>query len=181
MSFNFSSIGSNATKKNYMDFLRPAGMVDAKLIFKKIQITEGTSAADAFAIASEVKNAIKATTGSDLDQLWTRIESALNRKKPIKTAANTTAGKLNTTLGLLYSAMEVIDGEDDIRYVRGMRSLFLQSKQIVESRFLGRLEGSEKRSVQRSLDTIASYFDRVTKRFNKRVKKNEIAGPEIKL
>ena len=147
--------------------------------FKKLQLVNGSDSMDALNIASQVTDVISATNGSELDQLWSRIEISVNKRNPLKIVAKTDAGKLNTALGLLYSAMEVVDTSNDVRQVRGLRSLFIQARTIVESRFLGRLEGSDKRSVQRSLDTITSYYDRVIKRFNKRVEAGEITGPEI--
>lgn len=181
MEINYNNVGKANTAKNYMDFLRPAAMANAPAIFKKLQLVNGSDAFDAVSIASEVAAQITTTKGSEIDQVWSKIEKRLYRRKPLKTIATTPIGKLNTALGLLYSAMEVVDTGDNINFVRDINSLYRQAKSHVESRFLGRQEGFDKRTLQRTLDTMDSFFDRVIKRFNERVKNLEIQGHEIEV
>lgn len=179
VSFPGATGGDSVTKKNYMDFLKPAAMANAANIFKRLQANYGTTAVDAISIVSDVSSQILSTKGSELETLWEKIEARLNRGKAIKTTAETPYGKLNTAIGLIYSAMEVADTENNIDYVRGINSIYLSVKNHVENRFLGRTQGMEKRSLERTLGTVDSYFGRVIKRFNELVKTKQIQGPEI--
>jgi hypothetical protein len=167
------------TPKNFQDFLRPAAMDDAEKIFKKIQLNEGGGAAGALNIAGSVSQQMLSLKGSEIDQLWERIEKTLNGRKPLKVEAATDVGRVNTALGLLYASMEVVDKGDSIRNVQSMMNIYSQTRIHVQSRFLEKQKGVDKRTLQRSLDTLDSFFNRVAKRFNKRLEKEEIGGNEI--
>jgi hypothetical protein len=179
MGFSFGTVGTPTTKKNYLDFLRPAAMVNASAIFKKLQSENGSDIFDALSIASLVADTIFATKGSELDKLWENIEKTLNNRKTLKVAAETPAGKLNTAIGLIYSAIEVIDTGDNINFVRSISGTFNQLRNHIDSRFTGKLEGVEQRTLQRSLDTVGAFLERIIKRFNSRVESGEIEGQEI--
>ena len=174
-----SSIGSSATPKNYNDFLKPAAMKQSAAIYKKIQLVKGNDAIGAVLIAQDLHSQILQTKSSGLKDLWTRIEKTLHRRKPLKTTAKDEQEQLVMTLGLVYNAMETADKGDQIRMVGEINTYYLDIKRHISSRFIGKVQGMEKRILQRSLDTIDSFFERVIKRFNQRVKDNEIAGPEI--
>lgn len=174
-----SSIGKSATPKNYNDFLKPAAMKQAASVYKKIQLVKGSDALGAVLIAQDLHAQILQTKSSNLEDLWPRIEKVLNRRKPLKTNAKDAQEELIMTLGLVYNAMETADKSNQIRMVDEINTYYLDIKRHVNSRFIDKVQGMEKRILQRSLDTLDSFFGRVVKRFNQRVKDKEIAGPEI--
>jgi hypothetical protein len=173
-------VKSGTTQKNYMDFLRPAALSDARNIFKKLHLKEGGSSSDALYIASDAANALMSLKGSEIDQVWDRVERALNDGNDIKVKGKSDFDKLNTALGLFYSALEVIDAKDDYTdNVRSLRSIYSKVRGQVFSRFQGRAEGKDKRNLQRTLDTIDSLFDRVTTSFNQRIAEGKAGGKEL--
>lgn len=181
MDFSFGTVGTPTTKKNYMDFLRPAAMVDASSIFKRLQTINGADAIDGLSIGASVADAITSTKGSEIDQIWGKIEKTLNRRKPLKVQATTGEGQLNTALGLIYSSIESIDTGDNINFLRSISGIFSQVKNHIDSRFMGKLEGAPRRTLQRSVDTIDAYMTRVITRFNERIEAGEIGGTPIEL
>ncbi|MFT4553388.1 MAG: hypothetical protein ACI9S8_002026 [Chlamydiales bacterium] len=181
MSFGFGTVGAPTTKKNYLDFLRPAAMVDASAIFKKIQSISGADPIDALNIAATVSDSITSTKGSEIDQIWDKIEKTLYRRKTLKVNAKTPEGKLNTALGLIYSSIESIDSGNNINFLRSVSNMVNGVKNHINSRFLGKFEGSSRRTLQRSMDTIDGYLKRVIVRFNDRIEAGEIGGTAIEL
>lgn len=181
MNINYNAIGQSKTPKNYMDFLRPTTMKNATAIFKKLQLINGSEQIDTVIMNSIIANQITSTKGSEIDQIWGKIENSLHNRKTLKTIADSPEDKLNTVLGLIYNAMEVVDKGDNIEYVSNIRNSYLGVKSHIFSRFIDKMTGMNRRNLERTINTIDSFFERVTKRFNNRVKKGEISGYEIPL
>ncbi|MDF2577561.1 MAG: hypothetical protein K0S74_1045 [Chlamydiales bacterium] len=191
------------TPPSGLDMALPAVIEDGDKIFKKLLVlrnaTTDTKVQETLDIMSHVAKQIKKTGVTEISDFWDKIESSINHRKPLKVAATTDIGKLNTAFSFFYSAINQIDTSDNMAAVNEIYSLYYETRKVIKSRFLavdaskssikssnsdlpsGLLPLKDQTKIKRVLDVIDGRFKNVVNRYNKRLEKEEIQGRKIQL
>ena len=181
MSGEILSVSTNRTSLGILDQTRPQAMTDADKIFKMIMGKTGNSNSGALAIVSVVVQQLGATNAGNLDQLWGSLEKALTQGSPIKTTAKTAVGKLNTALGLIYSALNKLDTGTSARNITSLQNLYSQAKKKVSVGIISSQKPADQNVIGRVFKSIEMRFNEVGTRFNTLVTNGQASGPKIQV
>jgi hypothetical protein len=176
-----SSIGGGAaTPKGFLDASRPPAMNDADDIFQRLVLGSGSSSAETLNIVATLAEILQETKGHELDEIWEKIESRLNRSRPLAVKGKTPEAQANTALALFYSALNHLDktalSTDEIA---AFQSHFDDTFVHANNRFLKVMGGVDKRVSLRVAKTTETRLNSVIGRFNKLVDDELVAGRRI--
>lgn len=172
--------GKNTTPKKYLDLSRPQTMVQADKIYNKIKTKFDDNSIETLDLTRRLNDVLNDNKYADLDTLWEDIEKELYDKKSLGVPAKTNSKKLQTAFALFYNALNDLDkNASSTLEINSFRSIFTKAKQHLETHFLGRETGSDKRMLERVIKTTESRLTEVVERYNEMASKGKIAGPEI--
>lgn len=174
-----SITGSNVTPTTISDRSKPAPMKDAETIYNKLLVGANKNGYNALVLTEIISAQIISTPYHELDSLWPKVEKNINNGRAIAIKATTPAGQLETTLGFLYESLNTIDKEDNINNLAIFRNLFYDTASYLDKHVLHHLDSKDQNITARILTIIENRMDKVVKRFNDRVDKQEINGYKI--
>ncbi len=177
---DISSLGAATTPFGHQDRLRPEAMLRADRVVNnlsdKLQMTAGEATTFSVALSS----VIKSTRGTELDQLWKRVESALNQGQSISEVSKlSTVEQVKTTAALFYSMMNLVDKESNTQLMSQFRTAYIEGRKHIEERFLPQLESTQQNLLKRIIRITDRRMQSVVKRMNRAVDAGEVAGPKI--
>ena len=180
MTIHFDTVGDATTAKNYLDFARPKVMDNADSIFNKLALRHGGKPMEVITFMSDVTEQLMSVNYDSIDDFWGKMEKKLYGDNTLSVNASTDVGKYSTGVSLFYNALNVVDSSSETTYdLSSLKDLYYGVRDYISRRILGHQEGTDKRVLQRVLNTIDARFDKVSKRFNKLVDDGQMHGPRL--
>ncbi len=173
-------ITTTATPKKFLDMSRPLMMVNADKVYKVLTAKEDKTATATLTMTGQLSSLLKGIKSFEIDTLWTKVEKSFNSGKKIATTAKTTADDTQTAFSLFYSMLNAIDIQaEGTAGLKAFRTMYLEARNHVEGRFVGKFTGKDKRMLERIIRTVDSRLDEVIENFNLRVQAGNLRGPQI--
>ena len=172
-------ISSSGTKKNALDFSRPAEMFEGDKIFNKLTLGNKVSTDAAVNFSFVLLEILSSVKFHNLDTYWDKFEKTFNDGKTIKTGLNSDISNYLASYSLFYNALNSIDQDFNSQALSNFRYAFNEASDFLGSKIFSHQDVKAQRKFARIGQTIETRLKAVLRRFNNQVDDKKLPGPKL--